>query len=326
MLKNKIVILGIVILVLAGAGYGGYWYWNFQKIENVSIVGVKGGGTAFLLDVIKGEGLDQKNRVNLVPVIVTAPAESDRRLYAREGVDIGNSGPTTIIVNNTKGNAVRIYGPFMLSHSSLIVKKDSPYFSLKDLKDRKVGTRAARTALHENFAIAMKLKGIEVEKYFKLVFPAKVEDSPDLLLKGDLDAAVVGEPFASQLLATGDFRELFSLKDFWKETTGSPLGFVYSAAHKDWLDANKTAAKRALKTFLDAGKYINEHPEVLEKYKETLGWKTQEELAMMQKRMPGLYLTHWNSEDIKNARLILEKAIEAGIIPQGSDLDIFYQL
>src|SRR3989344_8196448 len=102
MLKNKIVILGIVILVLAGAGYGGYWYWNFQKIENVSIVGVKGGGTAFLLDVIKGEGLDQKNRVNLVPVIVTAPAESDRRLYAREGVDIGNSGPTTIIVNNAK--------------------------------------------------------------------------------------------------------------------------------------------------------------------------------------------------------------------------------
>ena len=324
--KQKIVLLLVTFLVLAGAGYGGYWYWNFQKIENVSFIVMKGGATEFLMNVIKAEKIDQKNRINITLKVAPSPPEGERMFFAREGADVAPIGPVTIAQQKLAGKQVGIIGPYLLNSTSVLVKKGSPYQSISDLKGKKLGTRTKTTALYQSLAIALNKIGINLDTDFSLVFPASFAESGEYLKRGDIDAVAVGEIEISKLLATGEYRELLSLRDLWKNLTGEQFSLVYTVVFQDWLDAHPRAAKRLVKTVIDGAGYIKSNPEVVTTYKDLWGAKTDEEVKLFQKRIPDIYPDSWDNKDIEHIKSILKTAVDLKILPELPKGDVVVEL
>ena len=326
MLKNKIVILGIVILVLAGAGYAGYWYWNFQKVEDVKFTITKGGSSEILMDIIKAEQLDKKNRINIIIELVPSPPELERRFAAREELVIGAIGVASVANENLKGGNSRIIGPYFLNHNSIMVQQGSPYQSVADLRGRKIAIRKTAT-LYGSFAAVMKQKfNIDPETYFKMVFVSSIPEGGKFLEKGEVDAAVLAEPTPSQLLATGKFREIAKLKDSWQEMTGQPIGFTYTVAYQDWIDAHPRAAKRLVNTIIAGARLIHDRPEILGKYKDLLEIKTDEELRLVKERLPGIYSGAWDEATVKNVELELQTYVDLGLVSEKPKENIIIRL
>ncbi|MBI4321279.1 MAG: hypothetical protein HY675_22540 [Chloroflexi bacterium] len=122
---------------------------------------------------------------------------------------------------------------------------------------------------------------------------------------------------------SGDFRQLAAANDLWKEITGQPMFFVGLGAHRDWYNQNRETAKGLLNTFLEAAKYVQDHPETVEDVKDAIGLKNPQQVDMAKKRIPPVYATRWDADVIKNAQHIIDRALELKIIPKAPAESVF---
>jgi len=141
-----------------------------------------------------------------------------------------------------------------------------------------------------------------------------------------VDAALLAEPAPSQLLATGKFREIAKLKDSWQEMTGQPIGFTYTVAYQDWIDAHPRAAKRLVNTIIAGARLIHDRPEILGKYKDLLEIKTDEELRLVKERLPGIYSGAWDEATVKNVELELQTYVDLGLVSEKPKENIIIRL
>lgn len=197
----------------------------------------------------------------------------------------------------------------------MAVPADSPYQTLDELKGKKLGILPQITAAYTNMDLIAREKGWQLQSDFQLVIGG-LEDQIKFLDNRDVDFAVVYEPRTSSLLAAGKIREITSMNELWQELTGERFIFNNIAAYDDWIAAHRKEAKALVATFLEAAKFVNENPSLIEKHKDLLDLQTPAAVALAEERIPGSFVTEWNQTIVDNVNALIKKAVDLGILSQ----------
>ena len=90
----------------------------------------------------------------------------------------------------------------LLLQTTVIVPKDSKIKTWKDLDKKKIASQSFQSADHAGTLLAIKSEGIISPKSEFITIPST--QMTDALRRGDVDAAIVGDPFATQLILDGN--------------------------------------------------------------------------------------------------------------------------
>lgn len=283
-----------------------------QKVEPVKMSMATATSVNFLFSLIKDKGIDKKHYIDL-SVVYSDPGESERKLAEKlEGVEIANYSPISLIETNASKNLnIQSFAPILNNSFYFLVKKDSRFQNISDLKGAKISLRPKASAAYKATAVAMKIAGFDLEKDFKLSF-GSLPQSIAQLEGGDTDATVLPALDTALLLATGKYRTVYDLGKKWEEVMGSPMPFVSISAHSDWIAANPQKVQNIRAMMIEANEYINNNPQVFQEYATVIGIKTPEAAALVAQYAPALYptkwlpLLHWST---------VQKAVELKILP-----------
>ncbi len=169
--------------------------------------GLFGLGGHYVLD----KGLDRKNG------FIMKPRWSDvaaiERLLAIGAIPVGLSTAESALRANIKGIPIHLVQPFMRGpHNYLLVRKESPYKSVMDLKGRSLAITPEVTSLYNLFDYAMRKQAVNIEREFQLKKLGAAAIIA-LLEKGEVEGAWLWEAHVSRMLATGKYREIMTLSD-----------------------------------------------------------------------------------------------------------------
>lgn len=148
-------------------------------------------------------------------------------------------------------------------NSYLMVKKDSPIKSLKDMKGKTIGVLTEVGTLHYATLNMLKQAGVDPQdvKITQVDGPTQL----DQLQAGRVDAVETLAPFSQQLQQVG----ATSLGTPFA-SLGDQISVIWWAASNGWADKNPTLVKAFQESLAEAATYIKEHDAearaVLEKY------------------------------------------------------------
>ena len=222
--------------------------------------------------------------------IGTAPVESyamafyakDQGFFARNGIDgqiIAVPGASGGITAALVGGAIEVgcvsIGPTSNGHlrgipiriiapggiytaaaptTALLVPKNSPVQSAKDLNGKTVGTSVLRDLMH-----VATLKWIDANggdsRSVKIV-ELPVTDGRAALVSGRVDAYPLVEPLLSAAIDQGDLRVLGNIYD----SITKRLMISMHIAMADWLDKNAAVARRVVQAMREAAQWANANP------------------------------------------------------------------
>lgn len=143
-----------------------------------------------------------------------------------------------------------LYPGELLLQSALIVKKDSPIKSWSDLANKKIAIQSINSADHAGTLLAIKNSGGSSKKTQFVVVPSAQMELT--LNKGDVDAVIPNDPFASQILINGG-RIIGYPNAYYAE----PGAAVVYAALSDNVAKKRLAFKAFQKAVLESNKLMN---------------------------------------------------------------------
>jgi ABC-type nitrate/sulfonate/bicarbonate transport system substrate-binding protein len=222
----------------------------------------------------------------------------------------------------SKGYKIQYFFPTLVNSVSLLVKKNSMYNSLSDLKGKKIGWYGLPSGGGTAFYVLAKKKGINILKDYQLIQSQPPALLP-LLERGELDAIVIYEPFVSRMLATGSYRVVLGpFYQEWQKETGFQMEMSGFAAKDEWINQNLALVKKIIKVWKETSDYIKKHPkEVLEKYPDYTNLKTLQEIELGINNIPPIYVDEWGTLD-QSIQLMLAMLVQDGVlitqIPEGT--------
>lgn len=282
----------------------------------VSYATVVPGANGLLMNIIRLHRLDEMHGI-LLDLKAFTPAEAEKAMYFRK-VEVGTFAPISALRVNVKGERIRLIAPLLWNTYSVLARRDSPYQRLEDLKGKKFGVPERITGGYTSMALVVRMLGMDLEKDFRLIIGTPV-GLITFLQRGEVDAILQFDPLVSRLLAEGTARELVRPNDLWKQLTGGDMFMIGHAVHEDWLKANPDRARRLARTMLEGARYVAAHPEAVEEAKKFLGPKSETELRLLKERMPRVYATRWDRAAIENAKLVMRKSMEFGLVERAPD-------
>jgi ABC-type nitrate/sulfonate/bicarbonate transport system substrate-binding protein len=274
--------------------------------------GVFGLGGQYLLD----KGLDRKHGFIAKPRWAAVPEVE--RLVAMGTIPMGLATAESAVRANLRGINIRLIQPFMTPHNAVLVRKDSPYKSLSDLKGKPFAVPPEVTSAYNQFDYMMKKQGIDIEKYYQL---KKLGGSGivAVLERGEVDAGYSWEAFVSKLLATGKYRVLVLPRDEMSKllnTKVKMLGWV--GALDSWVNQNQALIPKVRGAWQDTIKGVQEDEAHFRKYgKKFFGLEKPEELDLGWKRTRQFLLPPdfpWpDKPNLEVEKRYLKEASELGI-------------
>src|SRR5690606_20426230 len=96
------------------------------------------------------------------------------------------------------------------------------------------------TGTYQSTKLILAETGITLDKDYTIVSAAP-QAAAGFLEKGDVQAAALGEPVVSKLIASGKFKSLGYLNDVWREKRGSDMTMIAWAVHPKNLEQNREA-------------------------------------------------------------------------------------
>ena len=218
-------------------------------------------------------------------------------------VDVGFGGWTAIAQFRGKGMPVTMIFPVGRGVTvDVIVPMNSPIKSIADLKGKKVGSfaGAAGTATVLFRVITSKVHGFDPGKTGDLQF-AGPGLLPAFLDKGEIDAAVMFDPLAAKLEASGKYRSLGNLADAYKAATGDDFLWIGYSTNDDFIKAEPEALMNFTRAWLEAIEYVKTHPEVFDAYGTKYGLD-KAAVALLRERVLADYTTTWDEDRITALR------------------------
>ncbi|MEW6609285.1 MAG: ABC transporter substrate-binding protein, partial [bacterium] len=293
-----------------------------KKTQKVSLGYVSTGLTGLAVQVMKDLKIPEKYGIEFEYQGFLDPSSSnDAFVLGKYQVNLA-AGVNVIALARSKGYKVQYFFPTLVNSVSLLVKKDSLYNSLSDLKGRKTGWYGLPSGGGTAFYVLAKKKGIDILKDYQLI-QSKPPALPPLLEKGELDAIVIYEPFVSRMLATGNYRVILGpFYQEWEKETGFKMEMSGFAAKDEWIDQNFDLIKKLIKAWKETVDYIKNHPkEVLEKYPDYTNLKTPQEIELGIKNIPLIYTDEWGTLD-QSIQLMLNMLANDSVlitqIPEGT--------
>jgi ABC-type nitrate/sulfonate/bicarbonate transport system substrate-binding protein len=177
----------------------------------------------------------------------------------------GNYSGLSDIQKINEGLDWAIIGPGLTVVQDVVVRKDSPFKTVADLRGKKFGAfstgsgafKAARAAIIDSDKIDV----LKDTQFQQVAGPALNK----LLERGEIDAMINISSLTMAAEAQPDkFRVLFSPNDYWQKKTGYPIVWASPlAAWTNWVDQDKKRARNFAAAAVESFKWL-ENPANLE--------------------------------------------------------------
>ncbi|HZD41092.1 MAG TPA: ABC transporter substrate-binding protein, partial [Terriglobales bacterium] len=237
--------------------------------------GVFGLGGQYLLD----KGLDRKHGFIIKPRW-SGVAEVER-LVAMGTIPVGLSTAESAVRANLRGIALRLIQPYMTPHNAVLVRKNSPYKNLMDLKGKAVAVPPEVTSAYNNLDYIMKKQGVDIEKFYRLKKLGAAGISA-VLERGDVEAGFSWEAHVSKLLVTGRYRVLTQTRDELNRLLDTKVKmFAWLGALDTWTNKNAEFIKKLRAAWQEMIKGVQSDETHFRKYaKKFFGLESAEELKV----------------------------------------------
>lgn len=224
------------------------------------------------------------------------------------------AGANVIAMYVEQGQKLVYFYPSLINSVSLIVRAESSYSRLQDLKNKNIGWYGEASGGGTAFYIVGLKEGVNVKDEFKLV-----ESSPSalwpLLDRGEVEGIIIYEPFVSKMLATKKYRSILGpFWQEWKKHTGFELEMAGFACSKDWYDNNQDKVNKIISVWKETATYIKAHVgDVIRKYPELTDLTDPTEIQLAENSIPAIYAVEWGSLDV-SIETMLKLLAEQGVL------------
>jgi ABC-type nitrate/sulfonate/bicarbonate transport system substrate-binding protein len=225
-----------------------------------------------------------------------------------------------------KGRDLVIVLGTLYPHTAIVVPKSSPYKTVADLRDKRVGTYGIHASSTAVFGvIARERYGVDIKKDLKL-FGSVPPALPTLLAKGEVDAILNLPPFVPRMVASGDYRILMTTMDEWEKITGSKLPFAFMIGPRQVIEGKSGAVRKMVAAWREAVEHIRAHPEAIDpflvqaKITDPAGQKIARDIMVPH------YMNSLSDKDAENIRLYWDRAVKYGFMTKPVTAERWYTL
>jgi NitT/TauT family transport system substrate-binding protein len=226
-------------------------------------------------------------------------------------IDIGFLGGPPAIAAMDKGIDVSIYGFAHMEGSAIIVRKDSPYEKVEDLKGKLIAVPVFGSIQDVLTRITLKMHNLEPLRDVKLMEAGElggVGQLPTLLKKGDVDAYVAWPPFNEIPLVNGFGRPLLKPGEM---VPHNPCCVI--AARNEFVRKNPELFEKIMRLTRDASIFSLAYPdEAARSIKNVVGY--DEAVAKYSLQFAGNYCVLPSAESVAATMNILKDMKELGYI------------
>lgn len=203
-------------------------------------LGLVGGGmTPMVAQIGISDGSYEKAGIKIEEKDFTAGADMVQALVGGS-LDVVLGSYEHVLRQQQNGLGVKAYGEIFNGVGyALIVKKDAPYQSLKDLKGKTLAVTKVGSLSDTGLREGLKEEGLDPEKDVRLINGGSGATMLAAIEGGQAAGGMVSEPTISQMLATGNYRVLYD----------PPFDFagIVIMAKTDWVAKNPDLMKLFLK-------------------------------------------------------------------------------
>jgi len=211
--------------------------------------------------VIKKYGFDTKHGINLEVV-----SYSDQK-SATAAIQSGSAEMVVfdwLAAARLRASGTPVVGiaPFLTYVNSVVVPKESPLKTLADLKGKRVGV-AHKTGFDWIImqAAAQKLYKMDIGKDVE-VREGAVPLLRGLIEKGDLDATQMWNSLAPEMLASGNYRTMVTIRDLTQQMGLPTVPFLFFSMREDYAKQHAGNARAFVAAYRDAVDVLMKDEEV----------------------------------------------------------------
>ena len=310
----SIVISSIAIIVAIGSF--SHTPVQAQSLQTINIATAAAGQSGYIAALIEAKGIAAKHglKINNLMMDFTEAANA-----LKLGRAIASAmQPSTAVNLLRSGTDIRLIAPQIWSGNSWLVKKDSPYKSLADLKGKKIGNFARVTGAYFFSAVIAKEKKLDIEKDFQSI-PAETGALIALLERGEVEAINMFEPHTTRLVLSDKYRVLLDFDVELEKLFGAPplkssVGMLRETIEK------QPALVRAIRgAYVEAVKMIKagHDKDFFEaKAKEFFNLSTPEQVAAGMQQNRQNFADLWGESFFQSQNKILQSGISLGLLPK----------
>lgn len=288
--------------------------------DTVTVGSASAGSTGLLMEVVLSEGLDAEHGIEIETE--RAPAPQVTQLLVNEAVDISYTSPQGAATANLQGRNIRIFGPWLADHNSLMALPDSDIEGWEDLQGQRLGILPEASGTYNHVALLLAEAGMNLTEDFDLRTgnPGAVHSFNQ---NDEVAAHLHFPPVTIKSMEEGSFREVLFLPDQLEELYGRNLHFVSLAAYDEYLSNNAETARAVRSALLDAANLIHDDAEThISNHQDFTGFDNDQQVQMAADRAPAMYPNEWSDEDRNNIVSQVERSKEVGIIPEDAPVDV----
>lgn len=243
------------------------------------------------------------------------------RLLAIGAIPLGLATSESAVRANLNQIAIRLIQPYQTPHNSILVRKDAPYKTLKDLQGKPFAVPPEVTSAYNNFDYMMKKQGVDIEKFFQLKKLGAAGISTTLE-RGEVEAGYSWEAHVSKLLATGRYRVLLTPREELNRllnTKVKTLGWI--GALDSWTSKNQPLITRVRAAWQEIIRGVqNDEAHFRKHAKRFFGLEKPEELELGWSRTRVFLLPPdfaWPDQtNLEIEKRYLKESVELGIFPK----------
>ncbi|MGH3321514.1 MAG: ABC transporter substrate-binding protein [Nocardioidaceae bacterium] len=265
--------------------------------------------------VMKKQGIDKKYGFHAKLLKVEAEASTQTFLVGKSDIAVDQNAVSAAIARNQGHDVVSFY-PALNNTAAIVVPKDSPYQTPKDLAGKKVGHFGDDSGTTQSIALALRVfYHVNPLKSYHLVKtgPAAL---PQLLASNQVSAIFDFEPFPLRAIQITPGRYLLKVTDVWQKKWDWSPPIAMLTAKGEWLQQNPRLARKVVKAWKEATqKVIDSDYSIFKKqpYRSFLNLKGEKELdALIDycKKLP-CYSNEWSKEDLQKQQRYLKLMVKS---------------
>jgi NitT/TauT family transport system substrate-binding protein len=316
---NLSVISAIAILVNVGS----FAPVQAQSLQTVNIATAAAGQSGYIAALIDAKGIAAKHglKINNLMMDFTEAANA-----VKLGRAVASAMQPSTAVNLLKsGTDIRLITPQIWSGNSWLVKKDSPYKSLADLKGKKIGNFARVTGAYFFSAVIAKEKKLDIEKDFQSI-PAETGALIALLERGEVEAINMFEPHTTRLVLSEKYRVLLDFDVELEKLFGAPPLKSSVGMLRETVEKQPGLVKAVRGAYVEAVRMIKagQDKDFFEsKAKEFFNLSTPEQIAAGMKQNRQNFADLWGESFFESQNKILQSGISLGLLPKVNLKDLW---
>ena len=246
-------IVGLFLLWGVGVGFAQEPFRvNFARLSFPSHV-------AMITDIIKTQGLDRKNGIDL-EIRNFGAVSAFYAAQATGEVQGGIGGPLVYQKMRLEGAPIKAIATLVDMTSMVLIARDPKIQSFADLKGKTIAADMASSE-YQVLTVYAKNKGVVLGRDITVI-----QASPPLarnqLVADRVSAVMTWEPAATLTMRDNPGnRIIFNARQAWREITGKDGWLLVLGAHEEFLRKNPDIVPKLVATFQDGARFMRSNPD-----------------------------------------------------------------